>query len=143
MSHAHHGAAPTLTAADAPLFALVGSPNSGKTTLFNALTGLRAKTGNYPGVTVARYQGVTDADGVRVVIEDLPGVYSLDPISPDEQIVADMLVGRHDELTLPDGILLTADATNLRRSLNLIAQVLNLDVPTVLVLTFGDELAAR
>ena len=73
-------------------FAVVGSPNSGKTTLFNALTGLHAKTGNYPGVTVARYEGtIRLGEHETVVVEDLPGTYSLDPISPDEQIVVDVL----------------------------------------------------
>ena len=77
-------------------FAVVGSPNSGKTTLFNALTGLHAKTGNYPGVTVARYEGTTRlGEHDTVVVEDLPGTYSLDPISPDEQIVVDVLDTDH------------------------------------------------
>ncbi len=145
MSHQHHhggGGSPS-AALDAPLFALVGSPNSGKTTLFNALTGLRAKTGNYPGVTVARYSGVTEVEGAKVSVEDLPGVYSLDPISPDEQIVADILVNREKQHTLPDAVITTMDSTNLRRSLNLTAQVLNLDLPTLAVLTFTDELLAR
>ena len=76
-------------------FALVGSPNTGKTTLFNALTGLTAKVGNYPGVTVSRYEGVTTVGGREVLIEDLPGTYSLDPISPDEVVVAHALDRDH------------------------------------------------
>ena len=72
-------------------FVLVGSPNCGKTTLFNALTGLRAKTGNYPGVTVSRYEGVHKLGDVEAIIEDLPGTYSLDPISPDEEVVTEVL----------------------------------------------------
>lgn len=123
--------------------ALVGSPNSGKTTLFNALTGLRAKTGNYPGVTVARYEGTTRVGDRQVRVEDLPGTYSLDPISPDEQIVSDALEPDHDGVPTPDGLLVTLDATTLQRSLGLLAQVLQTSVPVCVVLTFTDELARR
>ena len=94
MTHQHggRGGGSVAVCAGLPRFAVVGSPNSGKTTLFNALTGLHAKTGNYPGVTVARFEGqVRLGDHNSVVLEDLPGTYSLDPISPDEQIVVDVL----------------------------------------------------
>ncbi|MFJ9926278.1 ferrous iron transporter B [Streptomyces misionensis] len=123
--------------------ALVGSPNSGKSTLFNALTGLRTKTGNYPGVTVARYEGTARVGKHEVVIEDLPGTYSLDPISPDEQVVADVLDPDNPDLGTPDGILVTLDATTLRRSLGLLAQVMRTGLPICVVLTFRDELARR
>ena len=124
--------------------ALVGSPNSGKTTLFNALTGLRAKTGNYPGVTVARYQGVAATSAGPVLVEDLPGTYSLDPISLDEQIVTDLLDPEAgDAADVPSGIVVTLDATTLRRSLGLLAQVLQTELPVCVVLTFTDELARR
>jgi ferrous iron transport protein B len=123
--------------------ALVGSPNAGKTSVFNQLTGLHAKTGNYPGVTVARSAGATTVDGVAITVEDLPGTYSLDPISPDEQVVADLLRGEFDGIGRPDAILLVADVTTLRRSIPLVAQVLALDVPCLLALTMGDELTSR
>ncbi len=123
--------------------ALVGSPNSGKSTLFNALTGLRTKTGNYPGVTVARYEGVARVGGRDVVVEDLPGTYSLDPISPDEQVVAESLDRNDSSITTPDAVLVTVDATTLRRSLSLLAQVLQTGVPVCVVLTFRDDLARR
>jgi ferrous iron transport protein B len=123
--------------------ALVGSPNAGKTSVFNHLTGLRAKTGNYPGVTVGRSVGTTSVDGVAIAVEDLPGTYSLDPISPDEQVVTDLLAGKYPGIDAPDALVLVADATTLRRSILLIGQVLRLDRPCLLALTMGDELAAR
>lgn len=123
--------------------ALVGSPNSGKTTLFNALTGLRAKTGNYPGVTVSRYEGAAVIDGAELIVEDLPGSYSLDPISPDEHIVLESLDPSDDRVETPDGLLVTLDTTTLQRSLNLLAQVLQTDLPVCVVLTFSDELTRR
>lgn len=141
MSHAHHhgGGAPVAAPTGAPRIALVGSPNAGKTTLFNGLTGLRAKTGNYPGVTVSRYEGRVDTDSGPIVVEDLPGTYSLDPISPDEEIVAQVL-DEADELA---GVVVVVDATNLRRGLGLVAQVQQAALPTVVVLTFVDELLRR
>lgn len=137
----HHGGA-TAVAGDLRI-ALVGSPNAGKTTLFNALTGLRAKTGNYPGVTVARYEGLCRADGSDIVIEDLPGTYSLDPISPDEHVVTDVLDPEHPEIRTPDALLVLLDATSLRRSLGLLGQVLQAGLPTAVVLSFTDELQRR
>ncbi|HQV56788.1 MAG TPA: ferrous iron transporter B [Ilumatobacteraceae bacterium] len=123
--------------------ALIGSPNSGKTTLFNALTGLRAKTANYPGVTVSRSEGVCPVDGQPVVLEDVPGTYSLDPVSPDEQIVSDLLHDRLQGVARIDGLISVADATTLHRSLVLLAHVLNVERPTCLVVTFLDALAQR
>lgn len=147
--HHHHGSGRVVAStaladgARAGRFALVGSPNSGKTTLFNALTGLRAKTGNYPGVTVARYEGVTSVGERSAIIEDLPGSYSLDPISPDEAVVAGVLDPLDDTAPTPDGLVVVLDVTTVRRSLRLLSQVLQAGLPTCVVLTFADELADR
>jgi ferrous iron transport protein B len=126
----------------APLrFGLLGSPNSGKTTLFNALTGLHARVGNYPGVTVERREGSLAIDHRRAVVVDLPGTYSLDPLSPDEAVVTRVLAG--DLAPAPDALIVVADACSLERSLLFIAQVLRLERPACLVLTMTDELHAR
>ncbi len=122
--------------------ALVGSPNAGKTTLFNALTGLRAKTANYPGVTVTRRIGTVRLGNRAVALEDLPGTYSLEPVSPDEQVVSDLLEGRNPDTSPPDALLLVVDATTLQRSLVLVGQALQLGLPTALVLTMIDEVEA-
>ncbi len=140
---AHCGPVAAQTVTGRTRLALVGSPNSGKSTLFNALTGLRTKTGNYPGVTVARYEGVARVGEHEVIIEDLPGTYSLDPISPDEQVVADVLDPDNLDLGTPEALLVTIDATTLRRSLGLLAQVMQTGLPVCVVLTFRDELARR
>jgi ferrous iron transport protein B len=139
--HDTGGADTTLT--DAPRIALVGAPNSGKTSVFNALTGLRAKTGNYPGVTVSRFVGTARTGRHRHTVEDLPGTYSLEPISPDEQITVDVLDGRLEGAHRPDALLVVVDATTLRRSLGFVAQVLARALPSCVVLTFTDELARR
>jgi ferrous iron transport protein B len=120
---------------------LVGSPNSGKTTLFNALTGMRAKVGNYPGVTVERREGKTVLDERNVVVIDLPGTYSLNPISPDEEVVNRVIDGEITEA--PNALMVVADACSLERSLLVLAQVLAKSTPTCLVLTMIDELHAR
>ncbi|HEV7583017.1 MAG TPA: FeoB small GTPase domain-containing protein, partial [Mycobacterium sp.] len=104
MTSCHDEGGAGVVVASVARVALVGSPNAGKTSVFNQLTGLRAKTGNYPGVTVGRSVGITKVDGVEVAIEDLPGTYSLDPISPDEQVVADLLGGEVYGDGRPDAI---------------------------------------
>ncbi len=144
MGHEHHGGGGAVAVAQGTRrFALVGAPNSGKTTLFNALCGLHARTGNYPGVTVSRYEGVTRLGDAEFLVEDLPGTYSLDPISPDEEVVESVLDVDRDEPRTPDGLLILLDATTLRRSLLMAAQALNTGLPATVVLTFGDELAKR
>jgi ferrous iron transport protein B len=143
MTSCHEEGGAGVAVAGVARVALVGSPNAGKTSVFNQLTGLRAKTGNYPGVTVGRSVGITKVDGVEVAIEDLPGTYSLDPISPDEQVVADLLGGEVYGDGRPDAIVIVADATTLHRSIILVAQVLRQDLPCLLALSMTDELTAR
>ena len=145
MSHHGHGSgiASAAKAHRILRFVLVGNPNCGKTTLFNALTGLRAKTGNYPGVTVARYEGRHRVGEADVIIEDLPGAYSLEAISPDEEVVSQVL-GEGISVGSPiTGQIVLLDATSLRRSLTLLSHVQQVPRPTLVVLTFTDELARR
>ncbi len=119
---------------------LTGNPNCGKTTLFNALTGLRAKVGNYAGVTVERKEGKllgTSADAnIRVL--DLPGTYSLSPNSLDEQVSRDVLLARLPELPAPDVIVVVVDAANLQRNLYYATQVIELGHRTILALNMVD-----
>ena len=129
--------------AGAPRIALAGAPNAGKTSIYNALTGLHAKTGNYPGVTVQRSMGTCKVGGKTLTIEDLPGAYSLDPISPDEQIVHDVLTGTSTTVSAPDALVIVVDATTLQRGMNFIAEALALGLPTCLVVTMTDELSRR
>jgi len=119
------------------------APNAGKTSIYNALTGLHAKTGNYPGVTVQRSMGTCKVGGKTLTIEDLPGAYSLDPISPDEQIVHDVLTGTSTTVSAPDALVIVVDATTLQRGMNFIAEALALELPTCLVVTMTDELSRR
>jgi ferrous iron transport protein B len=122
--------------------ALVGNPNSGKSSLFNYLTGLNQKIGNFPGVTVEKRSGHCRlADGKSVEIIDFPGIYSIYPRSLDERIVSEVLLDHHSSST-PDKIVVVADATNLKRGLLLLTQIMDLGLPTVLVLTMMD-LAAK
>ncbi len=121
------------------LVALVGNPNTGKSTLFNALTGLRQRVGNYPGVTVSRKSGTCDlGDDRKVELVDLPGLYSLAAASPDEQVVIDALSGNIAGDRRPDAVVLVVDATNLLRNLFLASQVAELGLPVVLVLNQAD-----
>ena len=129
--------------AGARRIALAGAPNAGKTSIYNALTGLRAKTGNYPGVTVTRSLGTCRIGETDLTIEDLPGAYSLDPISPDEQVVRDVLTDASEAVSVPDALVVVVDATTLRRGMNFVAEALALDLPTCLVVTMTDELSRR
>ncbi|HLM61164.1 MAG TPA: ferrous iron transport protein B, partial [Pyrinomonadaceae bacterium] len=120
--------------------ALAGNPNAGKTTLFNALTGLRQKIANYPGVTVERKEGVWQfgekEKTARLI--DLPGLYSLDATSLDEQIARDVLTGKLPDLPKPDVVIAVVDATNLERNLYLVTQLLEYKIPVVVALTMID-----
>ncbi|MEI6432890.1 MAG: FeoB small GTPase domain-containing protein, partial [bacterium] len=126
------------------IFALVGNPNCGKTTLFNALTGLRQKVGNYPGVTVEHKQGVVALpQGETVTLIDLPGLYSLTPHSPDERIARDVLLGYLPGTPRPNAIVNVVDASNLERNLYLTSQLMDLGLPILVVLTMGDTAAQQ
>lgn len=123
----------------ARLVALVGNPNSGKTTLFNALTGLRQKVGNYPGVTVEKKEGrVTLHDGHEITMLDLPGTYSLNPTSPDERIATDILLGKASHTPTPDLVVCVVDASNLERNLYLVSQLLDRQLPVIVALNMID-----
>jgi ferrous iron transport protein B len=129
----------TQTEIGVPHFALVGTPNSGKTSLFNALTGSRQKVANYPGVTVERKAGVLQTpSGHRVHLVDLPGTYSLRGRSPDEEITRDVVLGRLASETTPDLLLCVADATNLRVALRLVIELKRVGRRLMLVLNMID-----
>ncbi|NDB77939.1 MAG: ferrous iron transport protein B, partial [Verrucomicrobia bacterium] len=117
--------------------ALTGNPNCGKTTLFNALTGLRAKVGNYAGVTVERKEGaLKGADGITIL--DLPGTYSLSPKSLDEEVSRDILYHRLADVPAPSLVVVVVDASNLERNLYYATQVIELGYPTILALNMTD-----
>ena len=118
--------------------ALIGNPNTGKSSLFNALAGVRQRVGNYPGVTVEKKVGRFEVEKKRFEIIDLPGTYSLAPRSPDEMVAVDVLLGRQSDVAPPDIILCILDASNLERNLYLVSQVLELGRPTILVLNMID-----
>jgi ferrous iron transport protein B len=123
----------------APMVALVGNPNAGKSALFNALTGARQKVGNYPGVTVERKVGrMALDDGRPIELVDLPGTYSLDPQSPDEQVTRDVLFGRQEGERTPSALVVVIDATNLDNHLRFVLQLVALGLPTVIALNMID-----
>lgn len=122
-----------------PLVAVAGSPNAGKSALFNALTGARQKVGNYPGVTVERHSGrLTLADGRPVEMVDLPGAYSLEPASPDEAVTRDVLLGRQAGERQPDALVIVVDASNLDNHLRFALQLVELGLPTIVALNMVD-----
>jgi len=122
-----------------PLVAVAGSPNAGKSALFNALTGARQKVGNYPGVTVERHSGrLTLADGRPVELVDLPGAYSLDPASPDEAVTRDVLLGKQKGERQPDALVIVVDASNLDNHLRFALQLIELGLPTIVALNMID-----
>ena len=124
--------------------ALVGNPNCGKTALFNLLTGTRQKVANYAGVTVDRKIGQTRlADGHSVTVIDLPGTYSLNPVTPDEQVTLEVIEGRRAGEDVPDALVAVVDATNLRMNLRLVLELKQLGRPMMVALNMVDEARAR
>ncbi|MDF1702044.1 MAG: ferrous iron transport protein B [Planctomycetota bacterium] len=127
-----------------PVIALAGNPNSGKTSLFNALTGLRRKVGNYPGITVDRVEGaVTLRDGREARVVDLPGCYSLLPRSEDERLARGVLIGTDARVPRPDVVVAVVDASSLERNLYFLTQLLDMRVPVVVALNMIDVAASR
>lgn len=118
--------------------AVIGNPNTGKSTLFSALTGVHSRIGNYPGVTVEKKLGWFECDGQQVRLVDLPGTYSLSPRTIDEMVSVDVLLGRQSDVGKIDAIVCIADCSNLERNLYVVSQVLDLGLPTVLVLNKWD-----
>ena len=128
---------PVSRRADASI-AVVGNPNSGKSTLFNRLTGLRQRIGNYPGVTVERHIGTLKVGEKSLELVDLPGTHALSAHSLEEQIAVDVILGHMEGTATPDGILAVVDATNLYQGLYLLQQLLELERPLVVALTMAD-----
>jgi len=122
--------------------AVIGNPNSGKSTLFNRLTGLRQTTGNYPGVTVEKHSGVAQLDHGAVELIDLPGIYCLGGFSADEKIAVDVILGRMADGAHPDGLLFVLDATHLYQGLYLLQQLMEMQLPTLVALTMTDVATA-
>lgn len=120
--------------------ALIGNPNTGKTSVFNSLTGLNQKVGNYPGITVERKQGVCKLPrGVKAHIIDLPGTYSLNASSLDENVVIELLLNKNDK-DFPDVAVVVSDVENLKRNLLLFTQIKDLEIPTILVINMADRM---
>lgn len=123
--------------------ALVGNPNTGKTSIFNLLTGLKQKVGNYPGITVDKKQGYFKiSDTEEAQITDLPGTYSINPHTLDEQIVLDTLLNAEGD-SYPDAILVVAEVENLKRNLLLFSQIKDLEIPAMLVINMSDQLKKK
>jgi len=129
-----------LEPADRPLtIALTGNPNAGKTSLFNRLTGLRAQTANFPGTTVEHRRGRVQLKNQTATLVDLPGLYTLDAVTPDERVAVDALDGKLARWARPDALLIVVDATNLERNLFLASQLLDRKLPTVVALNMIDS----
>ncbi|MFA5975123.1 MAG: ferrous iron transporter B [Elusimicrobiota bacterium] len=125
------------------ILAIGGNPNSGKTTLFNRLTGLRHKVGNYAGVTVEKKIGFFSTPNRDIQLIDLPGTYGLTPKSEEERVAAEVLLGLNKEVPRPSGVLCVVDSTCLEKSLYLVLQMVETRIPTLVVLNMADELELR
>lgn len=123
--------------------ALIGNPNTGKSTLFNAISGGQARVGNFPGVTVEKKVGECKFENKSVTLIDLPGTYSLSPRSADEMVSVDVLLGRQSDVAAPQAVVCIVDSSNLERNLYLFSQVRDLNLPTVLVLNMWDLAQSR
>ncbi|MEM1411613.1 MAG: ferrous iron transport protein B [Pseudomonadota bacterium] len=123
--------------------AVIGTPNAGKSTLFNRLTGLRQTTGNFPGVTVERHTGLARLGDITLELEDLPGIYCLSGVSADERIAVDAMLGRLGNRGAPQGLLVVVAATHLYQGLYLLEQLLELQRPTLVALTMVDAARAQ
>lgn len=121
-----------------PTVALVGSPNTGKTTIFNALTGMRAATANFPGTTVEKKVGIVQLGGRLVEFIDLPGIYSLNAVTPEERLASRILRGENADVAPPDLVVVIADADNLERSVFVASQLLELDLSVIVALNMID-----
>ena len=123
--------------------ALIGNPNTGKTSVFNALTGLNQQVGNYPGITVEKKEGICKLPrGVKAHIIDLPGTYSLNASSLDENVVIELLLNRNDK-DFPDIAVVVSDVENLKRNLLLFTQIKDLEIPTILVINMADRMSYK
>ena len=123
--------------------ALFGNPNTGKTSIFNALTGLSQKVGNYPGITVEKKEGISKLDRInKGYILDLPGTYSLNASSMDESVVLNLLLNKKNK-DYPDVAVLIADVENLKRNLLLFTQLKDLGIPTLLVINMSDLMSQK
>jgi ferrous iron transport protein B len=123
--------------------ALIGNPNTGKTSVFNQLTGLKQKVGNYPGITVEKKEGVCKLPrGVKAHILDLPGTYSLNTTSLDESVVVELLLNKNDK-DYPDVAVVVSDVENLKRNLLLFTQIKDLGIPTILVINMADRMSRK
>lgn len=123
--------------------ALIGNPNTGKTSVFNALTGLNQKVGNYPGITVEKKEGICKLPrGVKAHIIDLPGTYSLNASSLDENVVIELLLNKNDK-DFPDVAVVVSDVENLKRNLLLFTQIKDLEIPTILVINMADRMSYK
>lgn len=123
--------------------AVIGNPNSGKSTLFNRLTGLRQTTGNYPGVTVEKHSGTVQLNNSALELVDLPGIYCLGGFSADERIAVDVLLGRIAGTPRPNGLLVVLDATHLYQGLYLLQQLMEMQLPIIVAMTMTDAATAN